>query len=208
MMVMQREGESVTFLGSSFLVHEGGYLLTTSRVAIENAELLVVPPDTTNEYAYLTRDEVNPVPVEIVARDHEHDVALLKMTPDLDIQMPSNVIGDPENLVRGAHLFSLGVPFGYYRIHGVMEVQSILSEKMRTRNGTRCLIFDRGVHFGDSGGPLISASGGQIVGIVGGVLDPVAFGGVQSETVVHPNLSYAISMEYGANLLREEGVTG
>ncbi len=205
-MLMQREGDSVIFLGSSFLVHSSGYMLTTSRVAMENSELLAVPPDTVNEYAYLTRDEVNPIPVEIISRDHEHDVALMKMTPDLDIQMPSNVIGDPENLYRGAHLFSLGVPFGYYRIHGVMEVQSILSEKMCTRNGTRCLIFDRGVHFGDSGGPLISASEGQIVGIVGGVLDPVAFGGVQAETVVHPNLSYAISMEYGAKLLHEEGI--
>lgn len=207
MMLVRRNGDEVEFLGSSFLVHSDGYLLTTSRVATGEADLFVVPPDVEHLYPSLSRDEVTPIPVELVSVDTEHDVALLKMSADLDIQMPANILGNPEDVARGSLLFSLGIPFGYYRLHGVMEVQSILSARLMLSNGTKCLVFDRHVHFGDCGGPLVAAATGQIVGVVGGPVDPVALGAVfdsdGTASGMQPGLSYAVSIEYGLSLLNQ-----
>jgi len=204
MMLMSRNGEEVSFLGSCFLADPGGYLLTSSSAAPPDAELVVVPSDTSSAFPPVTLEEVTPVPVKVVARDRAHDTALLALEPDLDIRMPEGILGDAEAVEPGASLVSLGVPLGYYRVHGVLSVHSVLAGRLRTADGTRFLVFDRRVQYGDVGGPLISASDGRVVGIVGGVFDPVAFGGV--ETVEHtpavPTLSYAVSIEYGVALLQ------
>ncbi|MFW5995295.1 MAG: trypsin-like peptidase domain-containing protein [Spirochaetia bacterium] len=211
MMLVKRSENEVEFLGSCFLVHSDGYVLTTSRVATGESDLFVVPPDIEHSYPSLSHDEVTPIPVDVVSRDVEHDIALLKMRADLQIQMPSNVLGNPEDVGRGGLLFSLGIPFGYYRLHGVMEVQSILSGRLMLSNGTKCLVFDRHVHFGDCGGPLIAADAGQIIGVVGGGLDPVSLGAVSDHDKttfgLQPALSYAVSLEYGVRLLHDAGVT-
>lgn len=205
MMVMeQREGE-VSFLGSCFLVHSSGYILTTSRTVQGASDLTVVPPDSRHLWPPLTRDEVGPIPVELVSRDEEHDVALLKMQPKLEIQMPREILGNAEQPPRGSALMSLGVPFGFYRVHGVMAVSAMLSGRVSTSDGARFLVFDRRVQYGDTGGPLIDLSSGKIIGIVGGIYDPTAFGGVEAPKGITllPNLSYARSIEYGVNLLNE-----
>ena len=123
LMLMQQSGKEVTFLGSSFLVHPDGYLLTAARVAREDHGLMVVPPDTGTGFIPATREEVAPVPVEVISRDVPHDVALLKLEPDLEINMPEAVIGSGESDPQGGLLMSLGVPFGYYRIHRVLASQ-------------------------------------------------------------------------------------
>ncbi|MFW6235028.1 MAG: hypothetical protein ACOC4I_06630 [Spirochaetota bacterium] len=95
-MLMQRRNGSVEFLGSCFLVRSSGYLLTTARLLPTGVELLVVPPETEDRYPTLTRDDVTPIPVDIIGTDHEHDIALLKLQPELTIQMPSDIIGDED----------------------------------------------------------------------------------------------------------------
>lgn len=206
MMVMRQSGGEVNFLGSSFLVHPEGYLITTARIIAEDGDLVVVPPQADEAFMPVTREEVAPVPVEVVARDQGRDVALLKMTPEIEINMPEGILGDPEQDPRGAILMSLGVPFGYYRFHGVIATQSVLSGRVKSRTGTNLIIFDRRVQYGDIGGPLISVSDGQVVGVVGGVFDPVELEGRQLPEGVMPinsDLSYATSIEYGAQLLEK-----
>jgi hypothetical protein len=100
MMVMRQSGGEVIFLGSSFLVHPDGYLITTARILTEAGDLVVVPPE-------------------------------------LEIHMPKGILGDPEEDPRGAMLMSLGVPFGYYRFHGVVAVQSVLSGRINSSAGRR-----------------------------------------------------------------------
>ena len=205
MMVMRRQEDEAAFLGSSFLVHSEGYLLTTARAVADNADLFVVPPDWTQPFAAVTRDEVAPIPVEIVARDVPHDVALLKLVPELDINMPDEVLGSAESDPRGTPLMSLGVPFGYYRIHTVIAAQSILAGRITSRSGTRLIIFDRRIQFGDIGGPLVSSTGAKVIGVVGGVFDPVELEGLSASEGVslQSNLSFAMDIEYGAALLRQ-----
>ncbi len=206
MMVMRQSGGEVNFLGSSFLVHPNGYLITTARIITEDGDLVVVPPEAKEGFMPATREEVAPVPVEVVARDVARDVALLKMTPELEINMPEGILGEPEQDPRGALLMSLGVPFGYYRFHGVIASQSVLSGRIKSRTGTNLIIFDRRVQYGDIGGPLISVNDGQVIGVVGGVFDPMELEGRQLPKGVMPinsDLSYATSVEYGRQLLEK-----
>lgn len=203
MMVMRRTGEEVTFLGSAFLVHSRGYMLTTARIVAEDTHLVVVPPDTSEAFPPATRDEVSPVPVEVISRDEPHDVALLRLKPDMEINMPGEVLGSAEEDPRGSLLMSLGIPFGYYRVHGVAAAGSILAGRIQSRTGTRLIIFDRRVQFGDAGGPLISAESSRVIGVVGGVFDPVKLEGNTGtgELELNSDLSFAMSIEYGAALL-------
>lgn len=206
MMVMRQVGGAVNFLGSSFLVHPDGYLITTARIITEDNDLVVVPPISNEAFMPVTREEVAPVPVKVVARDTGKDVALLKMTPELEINMPEGILGEPEHDPRGAMLMSLGVPFGYYRFHGVIAAQSVLSGRVKSRTETNLIIFDRRVQYGDIGGPLISVNDGQVIGVIGGVFDPVELEGGQIPEGVMPinsDLSYATSIEYGRQLLEK-----
>ena len=204
MMVMRRSGGEAIFLGSSFLVHPEGYLITTDRIIDQAEALMVFPPEAKEAFMPVTREEVTPVPVEVVARNITRDVALLKMTPELEIHMPDGVLGGPEEDPRGAMLMSLGVPFGYYRFHGVVAVQSVLSSRIKSSTGTNLIIFDRRVQYGDIGGPLISVNETRVIGVVGGVFDPLVLQGQKTPEGAIPinsDLSYAISIEYGMELL-------
>lgn len=204
MMVMRRADAEVTFLASAFLVHTAGYLLTTARMLESSDQLVVVPPQAAEDFVPVTREEVSPVPVEVVARDAVHDVALLKLTPELEINMPEHVLGVSDADPRGALLMSLGVPFGYYRMHSVVAAQSVLSSRLQSRVGTNMIIFDRRVQSGDIGGPLISVTSGMVIGIVGGVFDPVELENISlpaGSTPINSDLSYASAIEYGEALL-------
>ena len=50
---------------------------------------------------------------------------------------------------------SIGIPFGYYRMHSAFATQSTLAGRIKSHTGTKLLIFDRSVHYGDIGGPLM-----------------------------------------------------
>ncbi len=204
MMVMRRSGDEVVFLGSAFLVHSDGYLLTTSRMIDTDKDIVIVPPQAAEDFVPVTREEVAPVPAEVVARDAIRDVALLRLKPDLEINMPEEILGSSTDDPRGALLMSLGVPFGYYRMHGVVAAQSVLSSRVQSRTGTNMVIFDRRVQFGDIGGPLISVTTGTVIGVVGGVFDPMELEGTplpEGASKINSDLSYATAIEYGAALL-------
>lgn len=204
MMIMQRTGEEVTFLGSGFFVHPDGYLLTAARIVGADKDLVVVSPPADEVFPQVTQDEVSPVPVELIAEDRERDVALLKLKPDINIHMPEGILGSAETDSRGALLMSLGIPFGYYRVHGVIAAQSVLAGRIRSYTGTKLIIFDRRVQYGDIGGPLVSVDSAQVIGIVGGVFDPIELEGGEMPEGVRPinsDLSYATAIEYGSELL-------
>jgi len=182
-------------------------MLTAARLAEDDHGLMVVPPDTESGFNPVTREEVSPVPVKVISRDVTHDVALLKLEPDLEINMPEAVLGSGETDPQGGLLMSLGAPFGYYRVHKVLAAQSILSGRVKSHSDTNLIIFDRRVQYGDIGGPLISVEDTQVIGVVGGVFDPLELEDRDPPEDVNPinsDLSYATSIEYGAALLQED----
>lgn len=204
MMIMRLVDDEVTFLGSGFLVHPDGYLITTARTVAENTNLVVVPPRADDSFIPITREKVAPVPVELVSSDLQRDVALLQMKPDIEINMPEGILGESDQDPRGSTMMSLGVPFGYYRMHNVIASQSILSGRIQTKSGTNLIVFDRRIQYGDIGGPLISVESGKIIGVVAGVFDPSELKDRDYPDGLNPinsDLSYAISIEYAVSLL-------
>ena len=75
MMIMQQSETEVSFLGSGFLVHPEGYILTAARILPEGGSLSAVAPIVGEGFLPVTRDEVAPIPLQIVSRDLARDVA-------------------------------------------------------------------------------------------------------------------------------------
>ena len=212
MMLMRQSECGAAFLGSCFLVHEEGYMLTTSHIFGDNHEdLCVVPyaPETT-DFQTISREHVRSIPVEVISVDKDRDIALLAIDVDADITMPDFLLGNAESIKLGAPLISLGYPFGFQNMHHLTAVSSVVSSKLTSPFGNNHILFDTRVHAGDVGGPLISINEDRIVGIVCGRYCPMADGSsiasYTREQALDTDLSYAISIEYGIKLMEDEGL--
>ncbi|MCT4534124.1 serine protease [Halodesulfovibrio sp.] len=210
MMLMRQSESGAAFLGSCFLVHEDGYMLTTSHLFGENHEdLCVVPyaPEAT-DFQTISREHVRSIPVEVISVDKDRDIALLALDVDADIVMPDFLLGNTEALRLGAPLVSLGYPFGFQNMHHLTVVSSVVSSKLISPLGNNHILFDTRVHAGDVGGPLVSVNEDRIVGIVCGRYCPMADGSSISsysrEQALDTDLSYAIAIEHGIKLMLEE----
>ncbi|MFN2257941.1 MAG: serine protease, partial [Desulfuromonadaceae bacterium] len=143
MMVFRREGESIQFLGSAFLVHEDGYLLTVSHILPkEDADLIVVPSSPGSEFTPISQETVTSVPVKVVRRNQDRDLALIRMEQEIEMQLPDHFIGTAESTIVGNQVMSLGFSFGHQALHTLMAVSAVTSAKVLSRNESRILIFD------------------------------------------------------------------
>lgn len=205
LMIMNTSGDTATFASTGFLVSREGYILTSSRGIQSESGLTAVPLGSAKTFPRVTMEQVAPIPVDVKARDDSRDIALLKLKPELEINTPENILGSSGDDPPGAGLVSLGIPFGHYRIHGVLASGSMLSGRVESGTGTRLIIFDRRIHYGDIGGPLISLDSGRVIGITAGVFDPLEMEGTSPAEGINLNssLSYAVAVEYGADLLEK-----
>jgi len=208
MMLMKKEKEELSFLGTSFLVHPMGYLLTAAHNFREEDELVVVAPYTNTEFVPITTERVSCMPVEAVQYDKEHDVALLRFKDRMEVSAPDHIIGNPRELSEGCYLMTMGFSFAHYRLHSLITMQAILSAKVLSVNETRLLLIDTMVHDGDAGGPLISVDNERVVGITLGRFDPaeITSRAPPANVPYSTDVSYAVSVEYGKELVRKEGL--
>ena len=207
-MLMEINKEHGAYLGSAFLVHRDGYMLTASHIIPKGAELGIVPAPTEGPYTSLTMEHVYPIPVKVVSSDVDRGVALLKLIPELDISVPDHIMGNPAETPLGTSLMTLGFSFAHYRLHGLIVLQSILSAKIATVNGTNILLFDTRVHSGDIGGPVINGTDERIIGIIIGGFNPADM--VRDEQreklTLSTTISQAVSIEYGIELMLQAGI--
>ncbi len=209
MMLMKKEKEQLLFLGTAFLVHHRGYLLTAAHNFTEKDELVAVPPYSNIDFIPLTTERVSSLPVEPAQTDIEHDVALLRFKEKMEISAPAHIIGKPDELSDGEYLMAMGFSFAHYRVHALITMQAILSAKLLSVNETRLLLIDTMVRDGDAGGPLISVEDERVVGILLGRFDPaeITNRAPPSNVSYSTDVSYAVSIEYGKELIRQEGLT-
>ena len=211
MMLVRKKEDSVVFLGTAFLMHDDGYLLTALHL-LEGDEdgLMVVPTSDPDEFTPISVDRVSAMSVTVSGVDREHNVALLEIDRNLRIKTPDHLGGRTENLGLGTSLLCLGFPFGHDEMHNLTVQSAILSSKGMTRNGTRILLFDSMVYDGSSGGPLVSGDDDRVVGIVMGRFSPVEDGGDFARGNRSPSFdtsfSYAVSIEYGLALMENAGL--
>ncbi|GIX46403.1 MAG: hypothetical protein KatS3mg131_0614 [Candidatus Tectimicrobiota bacterium] len=136
-------------LGSGFVIHPSGLILTNDHV-IEGAEAIKV----------ILQDE-RQLEARILGRDPKTDLALLQVEPA--DPLPAVVLGDSDALRIGEWVMAIGNPFGLSHTVTV----GIVSAKGRVIGAGQYDDFiqtDASINPGNSGGPLFNIRG-QVVGI-------------------------------------------
>ncbi len=210
MMLFQREGDSVAFRGTTFLVHPEGYFLTAGHLITGKQDLMVVPVDESENFSPIRTETVAPIPVEVRQMDRERDLALLKFKQEIEISMPDHVIGASEQIPTGNAVACMGFSFGYYQIYNQLIKQAVICAKISSGNETRIFLFDTLVHDGNRGGPLINLYDGRIIGVVGGRFELQEILsrqlGKTSELPIKTDISYAVSIEHAVELMEKEDI--
>ena len=137
-------------LGSGFIISEDGYIVTNNHVIAEADEVTV-----------LLQGEDDERPAEIVGRDPETDLALLKV--DVDYPLHTLEFGDSDAVEVGQWVMAIGNPFGL----GHTVTAGIISAKGRVIGSgpfDNFLQTDASINPGNSGGPLIDLDG-KVIGI-------------------------------------------
>jgi serine protease Do len=211
LMLARRDEETITFLGSAFLVHGDGYLMTAAHLVEPGAGLVMVPGAVTDDFSPMTMDRVAAMEVEVRQRDEDHGIALLRILQPIDIGVPYDFLGATNAVRPGASVMALGYSFGHHQVHSLLGYNAVVSAKIRSRNDTSLILYDSAFHEGDSGGPLIHVADSHVIGIINGRFEP-AETALQTGDVAEKlearetNVSYAVGIEYGLALMRTEGL--
>ncbi len=137
--------------GSGFILDKQGHILTNNHV-IEGAQIVEV-----------TTFDKHKFKAQVVARDRNHDLALLQIQGSSNLQPAT--LADSTSLVVGQQVYAIGNPFGF---NGTMTrgiISAIRSIEMPSGNKIEDAIqTDASVNPGNSGGPLLN-SHGEVIGI-------------------------------------------
>jgi len=140
-------------LGSGFIIHSDGYVVTNNHV-VDRARRITV------ELA-----DGRKLPAELISSDAEADLAMLKIADDKPF--PALPLGDSADLMIGEPVIAVGNPLGFS--HSVST--GIVSAAHRDLKDHRDEVIlgdliqtDAAINPGNSGGPLLNAYG-QVIGI-------------------------------------------
>jgi len=150
------QGRGGMSLGSGFIVSKDGYIVTNHHV-IDNASAITV-----------TLDDGTELEAELVGHDAKRDLAVLKVQADRDL--PTVEWGDSDALRLGDPVIAIGDPFGI----GTTVTSGIVSARGRDlRNGPYddFIQIDAAINHGNSGGPLLDATG-KVIGVNTAIYSP------------------------------------
>ncbi len=141
-------------LGSGFIIHETGYIITNNHVIAGETKIAVTlfPKDDS-----LRKQFDN---VQIMSSSPSIDLALLKIKNHSDYKFKPLPIGRTDSLKQGQAVFAIGSPLGLER--SVSE--GIISLKNRLIYGRLYIQTTTQINPGNSGGPLFN-SRGEVIGV-------------------------------------------
>lgn len=141
-----------TSLGSGFVIHPAGYVVTNAHV---------VARSTTHKIIFADEREFE---AERVAMDERHDLAILRIQGEGSF--PTLDLGRSDDLMIGETVIAIGNPLGYH--HTVTS--GIVSATDRTLQVSGDVAYDNliqtdaSINRGNSGGPLLNVLG-ELIGI-------------------------------------------
>ena len=208
-------GYHYIFYGNGFFINREGYLLTAAHVL---SQLTDSPP-----YIVLRSAMAPPrlLSLTLVAMDREHDVALLRATPNpfegryqvrvlpLAVQRPT-----PGHAVLAAALrpSRLKDPHTFDVLNEDRPAGDVLeyefSQLDQGSSETQLLLFGHDVLKGDSGAPVVSAESHAAVGLVEGRwlrLSSLAFA-MSGKPAGDAGAAAAVPIHYAIALLQKQGV--
>jgi serine protease Do len=143
-------------LGSGFIIHPDGYVITNDHVIAGEREISVTIFRKTN--SELIKDNFENV--RIVASGGSLDLALLKIEGEKQMQFPTVPLGNSSELNQGDRVFAIGSPLGLER--SVSEgIVSLRNRLIRSRPHIQTTAE---INPGNSGGPLFNYKG-EVVGV-------------------------------------------
>ncbi len=145
----QYEAHSV---GSGFVIHADGYIVTNAHVVDRASECKVTFADGTE------------LPAEKVAVQQEDDLAVLKV--DSPKPLPALPLGRSDDLMPGETVVAIGNPLGYQNTV-TTGIISALDRELRFENRfvySGLIQTDASINPGNSGGPLLNILG-ECIGI-------------------------------------------
>ena len=140
-------------LGSGIIVDSRGYVITNAHVASKSRDIKVVT------FGF----ERTTYPAEVVYKDLENDIAVLKIYPRTPL--PTAVLGDSDMVRVADRVLAVGSPFGLEQTvtAGIISDDSrdLVIENQLYKD---MLQTDAAINRGNSGGALINMKG-EVIGI-------------------------------------------
>jgi len=139
-------------LGTGFIIDASGLILTNNHVVAGADEIKITFTEQADE---------EPTTGEVVGRDPEIDVALIKVKTKRELVPVA--LGDSDLLDVGEYVIAVGNPFGqgHSVTHGIISAKGRLAPDFPLAN---YLQTDAPINPGNSGGPLVNLKG-EVIGI-------------------------------------------
>jgi TonB family protein len=209
-------GYRYVFFGNAFFINKQGYLLTAAHVlsSFRNGggqpHILVDRPMAPPQL----------LPAEVVVVDWEHDVAVLRATPNpFDGKYKVSFLPlTAEQLLPGKSVLAVALrPVKIQNPH-TFELPAKESFTARVLNyqftqeekgagDTELFLFSHEVLLGQSGAPVVSADSREVVGVVDGRwLHPGAVAAGAIDEPLTSTLGAAVRIHYALALLQEKGI--
>lgn len=149
-----RRNMAVQSLGSGFIVHPSGYIVTNAHVVSRAKKITVTLSDNSKHQA------------RAISADGDHDLAVLKIEPPKGASLPHLPLGRSDDLMVGETVIAVGNPMGLS--HTVSSgILSALDRELEFAQGvkyTGLIQTDAPINPGSSGGPLLNVRG-ELIGI-------------------------------------------
>ena len=158
----RRLGEGVVMvkspggLGSGFIIHEDGYVITNFHV-VENETQVTINIFRKLDGAF-RKEKIEDV--QIIAVDSFRDLALLKFDPPADLKVTVVHLAEDRLVREGDTVFAIGNPLGLERTIS----KGIVSKHNRAEQGLLYIQTTTQINPGNSGGPLFNDRG-EVIGV-------------------------------------------
>ncbi|MBO1906565.1 trypsin-like peptidase domain-containing protein [Microvirga sp. 3-52] len=172
--------------GTGFFVTNSGFILTNNHVINGCSNVAVVS------------DDYQPTPARIVGTDPTNDLALLQanIVPGTVATLRPNARLGESVAVFGYPLSEVLASSGNFTLGSVTALAGL-------RDDTRHLQIQAPVQSGNSGGPLLDASG-NVIGVVVAMMDAKRM--LEVTDTLPQNINFAIKTSVAANFLESKGV--
>lgn len=189
---------TITFLGSGFFCHSSGYILTCAHHINLQDDIRVGFARKIDSFNHQTLDYHQVVKAKIVQYSPIDDLALLKLEVGITTDFNNDIMDLYVESDVGTTVLYFGYPFGQNDLHTVNVSQGLISSKIINNSGRKQYQLDAMVHEGTSGGPLVEAVTGRVIGIV--------CGRFSVSSIQNNMISYAIPISNALELFKKERI--
>ena len=194
-----QSSSSAQALGSGFVVSTDGSILTNAHVVSDNgvrAHTVKVVFKTQSS----SGTDTTTVAATVVGVDETSDVALLKVDPAKAPALDPLPLGDSSAVQVGEAVVAIGNPLGY-DFSVTSGIASATNRNLQSPNGSVIpdgIQTDAAINEGNSGGPLIDASGEVI-----GINEQIA-----SQSGGNQGLGFAVPINTAVSVMKQLQATG